>query len=88
MRDDEIAAAFRSDGQVFALLTKDCYDELVRRGDLPACAPSRVLVQMVEVCLGQESAPMRVAGPPGRSDRPTAFLACPAFSSGPGARGN
>ena len=32
---DEVAATFRSDGQVFALLAKQSYDELVRRGNLP-----------------------------------------------------
>lgn len=30
---DEVSAALRSDGQVFGLMTKDQYDELVRRGD-------------------------------------------------------
>jgi len=32
---DEVSAALRSDGQVFGLMTKDQYDELVRRGDPP-----------------------------------------------------
>jgi len=32
---DEVSAVLRSDGQVFGLMTKDQYDELVRRGDPP-----------------------------------------------------